>query len=94
MKSAQIIIGERGEVTLTITERVTSADFINDLYQDLLQRQAPIKFELNSVLAHDYMLVQMMGLLAKEKKTISIVWLDHKPASPIAEVIEALIQTK
>lgn len=50
-----------------------------------------LSISMPATAAQDFMLIQVLALLRKEGKTITITWTDHEPGSHLLETIKSLI---
>lgn len=77
---------------VTITGPVTAID-IEKVMTDLVDESGqPIKFMLKSSNASDYLIIQLLAILRKEQKSISVEWVDHKPSITILSIIESVLR--
>ncbi|HYF69517.1 MAG TPA: hypothetical protein VD884_15335 [Ohtaekwangia sp.] len=73
-----------GQVSARDTEKV-----LTDLTSSSVQS---IKFILNASHAYEYLTLQMLAMLRKENKSISLEWVDHKPSVTILSIIESIVK--
>lgn len=77
---------------VTIVSQVSTSDIekaLTDLSDPSVQS---IKFILKASDASEYLTIQMLALLRKEKKAISLEWADHKPSITILSIIESIVK--
>jgi hypothetical protein len=89
-----LIENRNDQVIVTAKEKVTTVEQIQQLMLDLSSVQLPITFKLAGAFSNNYMLIQMMALLANERKTIRVEWSDREPTVSISKFIHFLTQPK